>query len=198
MNPNSNEQRWSVVLSVRELCLNIMRKQGLCRCDAEEVFSEMLVRLATQEANGTLPVNIHRGFVLYCLHQVRIDFLRKRAAIRRGGGAQHLPLDEIAGDGPSVAFRFPDDNRMAALPMIDRLARKSNGRKRVLLIVIRRVIVTGKSVDSWAEAFTPAERKEFMGAGKEPVSEFCKEFVKQVSRTFSEILVEIRRINRSN
>lgn len=195
---NTKQERWRWVLSERDFCLNVLRKRGMDRSDAEDVFSNLLVRWVAQDGMGQLPDTIHRGFLLFCLFQVKQDFLRKKNAPKRGGGVPHLPLDESLVDAPGEGSGFSADEREAALPVLDRLAGRAKGRRRVLLGVMRRMLASGRTVGSWTEGFTPAERREFMrGTGEgEGDDDAARKFAKQVSRTFSEILKEIGRTSR--
>ena len=194
MNSKSNKDRWSWVVSEKERGINEAKRGGLSRSNAEEIFSLLLAKLAAQEREGRLPDVIHWGFIRYCLRQVKIDFLRKANAPIRGGDKEHVSLDFLAGECPTVEFSYPRDWKEAAIPMLDRIASQCSERQLILLKVMRRMILKGAAFDSWTEGFTAKERRLFMKNEISSGSEAYERFTRQVSRTFSEILKKIERI----
>lgn len=194
---DSDNKIWKWVMEQRSFCVGLVRSWGFSQEDAEEIFSDLLLKWVKKAAGNEFPDEIQRGFLIHNLRQVKNDFWQRREALKRGRGVDHVPFDEFS--GPESLWRIDEqaDGR-AALPMIDRLRVRTKGRKQLLLVVIRRAIVTGESVTSWADAFTVEERRKFMGEADRKGKDGTRRFAKQVSRTFSEILREIERINQSN
>lgn len=189
------------VLSLyRDPIVGYLRRRGLGAEDAEDVTQDVLSRLVhggalerADPARGQL-----RALIKAVTHHALVDHLRAAAALRRGGGARHVPLeDEPAADPEAPEFDAEWALNLVLQAMYRLLDGAPPGRRRQVEAVYQRAV---KGLDTAGLArelgVSPANARVLLHRGRKLVAGAARELVAEYARAGDELEAELTYLER--
>ena len=202
MNFKSKQELVDWAMSQRVSGIGVLMKAGLSFHDSEDVFLTTVEKLMGDFEKGRIPDDVELGFLIHCLRQRRYDLFRVRTTERRGGGIPHVSWDALESFEREIAFgagarglEASEDHAELMIPLLQRVSARVKGRKRILAEVWQRALFSGAEYIGITDWFTADERRLF------EFPQRCMKddkFRKQVQRTQSELVREIRKLVQLN
>lgn len=85
-----------------------LRGQGICEADAEDLVQEVFLRFFDKELLSTVDQSQgrFRSYLLAVTRHVLTDWRRRSRALKRGGGQDRVPLEELPAQEPAPDEAF--------------------------------------------------------------------------------------------
>ena len=197
----SDDEFFDWLASERPFSLNYLQKKysTISLDDAKDIFGLLCEH---QRRLGAHRFKLlERGVLVERLNWKALDFLKRHAAVSRGGDAVHQDIDEIADwlecdQANPLESMIQTSERLLTYDLLKRVLPRCNKRQYIFATVAANVILSGESVANWSDGFTSEQRIEFMTNTSGEVVDKEDVFRREVNRACLQVVDKLKTLFR--